>query len=418
MEFGWPFPRRKELLESLKEEKTEKTFPITFQGETRHLAMHRIPIEMPKYRLDNGRTAAHQAEYLAKNPEVPKDFFSADKELELCQTVQHTILKSLINDEGLFEFFKENKQIEPLILSDQGFVVNGNRRICAMRVLLETDPSKFSHFKHVEVCVLPPADAKDIDELEAILQVRKDIKSEYKWTSLAYMFRLRKQNHNYTDEDLGRLYEMKDTEVRELLDMLDYGEQYLNDRNQSGQYHLLDKEEFAFRALRKSRMQIKEEDKKDVFEKISFCLIDEWDGGRVYQAIPDVKKYFEEIAPAIRNEFDLPYDEKEEDEKEEDLLGGGAGKYEDVLEVLKEKNNHSSLREVIKDVFFSEKTKERESKEKNFVALQIKKANTALLEAKNAITEETPKEGIENQVEATYKSLEYIRDWLNGKTKN
>ena len=58
------------------------------------------------------------------------------------------------------------------------------------------------------------------------------------------------------------------------------------------------------------------------------------------------------------------------------------------------------------------KEKDKEKKEQNFVHAQIKKANTALLEAIAAIDSKTKKEGISAQVESIENSVAKLKEWL------
>src|SRR5216684_4710957 len=141
MELGWPLPKRKELIQRLKQEPNKKTAVLPFQGRLQEFSRHRVPISFPKYRLDNGRTRSAQVEWLALHPELPKDLFTADLESQAAQSTQHNILKSMFGqgDKELLRYFRKHEQADPLILTELGFVLNGNRRLCAMRELINED---------------------------------------------------------------------------------------------------------------------------------------------------------------------------------------------------------------------------------------------------------------------------------------
>src|SRR5690606_11307411 len=137
---------------------------------------------------------------------LPQDFFEKDPESDAVQKAQHEILKGMIKEKGLHDFFKTHEQSNAIILSHEGYVINGNRRLCAWRELFST--GKYPKFSHVRAIVLPPADQKDIDELEARLQVHQDIKADYTWTSRALMLKHRKAAYSYTIDQLADLFEM------------------------------------------------------------------------------------------------------------------------------------------------------------------------------------------------------------------
>lgn len=419
MELGWIYPKRKKLIEESISTPSSKTYPVNFQGGLQYLNVYTIPIGMPKYRLNNGRTYADQAEYLAKNPNLSKDFFTADPESDVAISIQHELLKKMLQGEKnkeILDYFKNNKQEEPLYLTREGFVLNGNRRLCAMRELLESDSTTYNHFEYISVVILPPAEEKEIDELEARLQIRKDIKAEYSWVTFALMLRRRQEEHGYTADKLAELYEMKSNEINELIDMLSYAEDYLQSRGCPGEYHRIVEAKYAFQQIRKKRSKFFKEDERDLFEKISFALIDNPEGGRLYELIPKSADYLEKITDQIRIEYDLPPTEQKM--PDDDILGrhrseGYIG-LEDTLGIFDDEKNLDNVREIIKDIIRGEELKEQEKKRKNFVMNQIRKANSALIDAVVAVSSKTPKTGVQEQISAIEASLEKLRSWLNG----
>ena len=76
--FGWPKPARTEEFKKLLATPVSVTFRIVFQGKTVDIPVIRVPIDLPKYRMANGRTASLQAEYLARNPTAIADLFAGD----------------------------------------------------------------------------------------------------------------------------------------------------------------------------------------------------------------------------------------------------------------------------------------------------------------------------------------------------
>src|SRR5205823_478248 len=160
-------------------------------------------------------------EYIARKSGTAKDFFRKDPELLYVQEVQHQLLSDLLKVAGLKNKFEDpsNRQVEPLIVDENGFVINGNRRLCAWRNLFHQDNAKWGHFSHVDLVVLPHADDKEIDRLEGKLQVEKDIRADYTWDSLANMMLQRQTLHGLSDDELAELYDMKLSEVKTLWDM-------------------------------------------------------------------------------------------------------------------------------------------------------------------------------------------------------
>lgn len=420
MKFGWPYPKRKSLLDQLLGTPSDKTQLVpSFQGKNSHFNIYTVSVDLPKYRLNNGRTYASQAEYLATHPNVPKDIFEKDFESEEAQEIQHALLKEMLgkNDKNLVEYFKKNEQTEALILTHDGFVVNGNRRLCTMRELLEVDSEEYKRYQHINIIILPPADEKDIDEIEAALQIAPDIREDYTWYARALKYKKKRDLHNYTVAQLAQIDKVEIDEVEELIDLLGYGDAYLTDRGWPNQYHRLEQTKYAFMELRKAReKRFKTPAEKDCFEKLAYCLIDDSsNGGRRYEAIPSAAKYFDEFVLRLRDDFNLTPKPIISHSVTTDLFGEPEeSNLGDIIETLSDPTKYDQIREIVIDVVDSEKLKQKEKEKTTFVLTQIRKANSILIDASNSLTNHQDKKGIQSQLDSLNASIEKIRFWLNG----
>ncbi len=412
---GWPLPKRYHFLEELKEEKGNYAHKLSFQNRTITLQVYPVPIDLPKYRLANGRTQAAQEEYLANHPDFPADFFSRDKESDEAQAVQHKLLSDLLETPtvNLLSYFKSNQQTEPLILSNEGYVVNGNRRLCAIRLLHFGDKEKFPHFSHVDVVVLPRCDDKDIDELEAHLQIQPDIKQEYTWITTACMLRARQGRHGYSYKDLASLYDIPQKKVREYLDLLAHVDDYLRDRGKEKQYHLVEKDEFAFKKLKQGRNALKKSDEKDLFTQLSYLLIDGTEiEGRLYDRIPNVKDYLPQISAELAEQLPVETANDETVEEEYDLFGSHSSPLAPLVEVVKKPEHEQEVIEIIQDVIEREERKQKEKKKANYVLTEVRSANTSLKNATNCIDSESETKGLKEQLDSIERSVKKLREWL------
>jgi hypothetical protein len=160
-------------------------------GKYRSLPIIEVRIEMPIYRLQNIRTINLQKEYIVTHKDKPAHLFSADPESIEAQEAQHILLRKLISQENLYDSFKKENlyQTEPLICSSNGIIVNGNRRLCAWRELLYSEPNKYKHFQTIRLAVLPNNDPQAIHELEVGLQIQATMKADYTWHAIASMIK-------------------------------------------------------------------------------------------------------------------------------------------------------------------------------------------------------------------------------------
>lgn len=413
IELGLPLPARRDYFEKQKTHSTWNS-PVSFMGGIQHLPVIRIPIGMPKYRLANGRTASMQQEYLAHHPELPGNFFLKDLESEEAQIAQHGLLKNLIKNKELYQHFRspKQKQEQPIILDENGFVINGNRRLCAWRELFSDDADIYTHYQYLDAVVLPPCDEKAIDELEARLQVVPDIKDDYEWHALAIMMENRRYNHGFDLEGLGSMYQMSKKDVQLLLEALEYARDYLRKRGKDNQWSQVSKHEHAFKRIVENRNGFDAGAKK-LFEEASFALIDDPEGGRVYEAIRLTKKHFSRIREELQNEFKvLPTGEQNPTLV---LLGGGGAPSIDMplAEEVEKDVNREKTREIIREVIASQEQLDKDKQSATFLLKRLQKANSLMIEAcKLGLKPESTKTGVREQIESIEGNLAEVKRWL------
>jgi hypothetical protein len=414
--YGWPLPRRIELFEKLKKSAKE-TERLIFQDKQQSLPIIRIPIEVPKYRILNGRTSTLQEEWIAQNPDKSKDFFSRDPESIEVQKIQHDLLCKLVNGAGLLDYFKNGKQQEEIIILDtNGFVINGNRRLCAWRNLYYTDSKNYGHFGNIDVVVLPPCDDKAIDKLEARLQVEKDIKDKYSWDALARMMQIRKELHKLTDKELADFYETKEADIKESLEMLDYASKYLKSKGKANYWSLVADMYHAFQQIVRSRKKLTSAGDIKLFEDGSFVLLDDPTGGRLYEYIPDWQKYLHKVKVKLYEEFGDQVEIKNDTDTALLNLFGPAtesdGKEILLADAISIDANREKAAELIKDAVESERSLEKDKKTANYVLKMLQKANADVQNAISGFKPETNITGLQDQVTAIEHGLITVKDWL------
>lgn len=140
-----------------------------------------VPIKLLRFRKDNGRIASdvlsHEKthgpldERLSKTQEVLRTFLSA------MDVESNTTLKKLIEHSG---------QLQPAIITCDGFLVNGNRRKMTIEALFDKTHDK--KYETMKVVILPgrdepgeggPPTLKEIEQIENRYQLQSDGKSEY-----------------------------------------------------------------------------------------------------------------------------------------------------------------------------------------------------------------------------------------------
>lgn len=407
MELGAPLPARRRLIAQLTSAPSDRKFQVRFQGRAHQLDVYTVSIGFPKYRLSNGRTEALQEQFLANHPDLDGDFFSKDEEAESAQTEQHKLLKTLVNVAGLFDYFKKNKQDDPLILTLSGVVVNGNRRLCAMRELLEDRPDRYPYFRNVQVVLLPAASEEDLDELEAQLQIIPDIKAEYTWIARACMMRRRQADHNYDARDLSRIYQIGQPEVAEELELLALADQYLDFWSLSKKYDHVTADEFAFRTLRKDLRRLHDQKDRELVKGVAFVLIrNKPEGaGRLHTFLTKVTTHRAEIARRLEGVLGGPVVGGDPDRTatgttepgDRELLGPAQPGLR-LNDVLRDSSRADDISSVVIDVVEGERARRRQEERENSVVLNLVDAHTSIKSATLALNLSTYKPEVPFQI--------------------
>ncbi len=136
------------------------------------------------YRADNGRILSeiHRACQESGLLDAEERVVEGDPRV---QSILHKLLVAKASDETspiFAELETHALQTEPLLITRQGLVVNGNRRLASMRELRSRDPRRYAAFTRVACAVLPEDLSHDtIEFIEANLQMAPDLKLDYGW---------------------------------------------------------------------------------------------------------------------------------------------------------------------------------------------------------------------------------------------
>lgn len=417
-QFGYPMNKRMMIIaDALNSPHAHETQHEEYRGKYRPLKIIEVPIELLVYRIENIRTKSLQKQWLVKHPDCRKDFFTVDPGSIEVQEAQHQILKSLADKEGLLDTFKKGKlqQKEALIVTDDGVVVNGNRRLCAWRILYYADRIKYAHFQTIRVAVLPDHDPQGIYDLEVALQIHSDMKAEYTWHSIASDYKEKVEQ----GIDLSKFAQKQGKtpeEINRLIECYEYAEQYLESIGHTDEWSLVDKQEFAFRQIVIGRKGLNNPGDKELFQEIAKAMLQTpASGDRLYKQIPKVVKNLSVIAPKLSEVFGICISESVDDDISL-LLGGDNLNTENVnsqiASGIRTADTPELVVKTVKDVLETSDELEKEKKKKTFVYDQVKKAADILTNTISNLDSSMNKEGVKKQIENIDIALDILNDWL------
>ena len=136
------------------------------------------------YRADNGRLLAELGQRFAGQQDRIKELKLSEESTETQDLLHGLLISKAADPKGpiLEELRRLAVQTEPLLADATGVVINGNRRLSAMRLLLTEDESRYKRFLRPQVAVLPKGVSReDLEYLETALQLAPETKLPYGW---------------------------------------------------------------------------------------------------------------------------------------------------------------------------------------------------------------------------------------------
>ena len=265
------------------------TFTVSIKGEFKHLTVFRISTDLPKFRIENGRTIRKQKERQNARPELVEVF--KDRSSESAQQAQYEILLEMVSEENLIDLIKEEGQRDPLILTSEGYVLNGNRRLAAIRKLGEKE--KNDRYRYVDVVMLQQLPETEIATIEMGLQMAREGKAKYNWLDSLLVVERCMEELDMPFETVVKALRTTSKALTTKQHMLSLVKEYLDNLGQSGEFFRLEKDEQAFKTLSEMLKQWKTVPAvRDRLKTEAFGLIaNKLDGKSIHLQIRDLGKH-------------------------------------------------------------------------------------------------------------------------------
>jgi hypothetical protein len=296
-----------------------------------------LPIHIPIYRMANGRTQSEQR--LAISDEnLPSNYFSENQENVEAQQKQHSILVRAARDgvtnriKPIIDVLTTDNQKEPILISPEGVVLNGNRRLAAMRELLASDSETYKRFSTVKAAVLPQLTPEEEQDIEVRLQMTPLTKLDYSWVDQGLMIQHYIQVRGFSTKDVAKKLGWSEKKVKQNLVALQEGEAYLaNWLEGSRDFHkILNKKQFFFD--QNTNLENKTGALREATRKLSWAMLSraaetEDIEGRFYDLnhifrdkVPQIVKEVNGKFPLIESQKESIDDEFSFDSNDEDLM--------------------------------------------------------------------------------------------------
>jgi len=410
-----PVHERKDLIASLSAKPVcgeQPTFDV-YEGQRTLLPVIRLPIELPVYRMANARTQTEQLAHIAET-KGPTNYFEAGQDDEEAQQAQHNILRGFANATAgsvkpIIEELERTKQTEPIMITPSGVVVNGNRRLTAMRELFAERKAEFPTFAEVECMVLPPLTEEQIDDIETRLQERPETKLPYSWINETLKIRRQLEKKSKRETDIADMRRKSVGDIRKSLSALNYAEIYLRDWcGAPGDYRLVEKGGEQFFSDLVPRLKGKDGPLLEANLRMAWLLFDNRDslGGRIYNFNKVLGEKAEHVLAQLAERLDIEEDQTEEvesdadDEMEIDLGGEPVqNEYAPLLALFDNPQRRDEIFDELKAVCQTVLDSGAQSKVGKAALRAAQDANTRLTEIDLTTADLNTHTGIEKQLD-------------------
>jgi hypothetical protein len=270
-----------------------------FRSQKMRLKVVRVEINLPIYRMENFRTYTDQHEYIAKE-KLDAEYFLKGQELQSVQQQQHELLRRLSEKGPIIDVLAKDGQREAILISSTGVVINGNRRLAAMREL---------GVDYVDCMVLPAdATADEIVEIEANLQAKPETKLDYDWIGDAQLIN-RLVHMGRTTKEIADKLNRSEGDIKNTLQALVEADIYLRDwAGAPGEYsRVRDDAGQLFKDLPKL-VAGKDQALQQASRAIAWSLFENRDkfGGRIYAFNAAIGKLAADVLDRLSKDLEVP----------------------------------------------------------------------------------------------------------------
>jgi hypothetical protein len=231
-----------------------KTFDMAWRDSPqKSFRLKNIAIENLVYRVENSRVRSQLLEIEATEHVNYRD----QQETQEAQDRLGDILLKLAQDadgNGDANVVKvletERIQTQPFVITSSGVVVNGNRRLAAMRYLYNRDSNTYQSFQRAS-CVVLPDDAleEELSGVETDFQTKTNTRKEYGWIDKALLLEHQQVKFHWTVQRICQQWRISTSKVKEMLGQLALVREYLDFIGSPNQYHLAIGEKQSFVSL-------------------------------------------------------------------------------------------------------------------------------------------------------------------------
>lgn len=353
-----------------------------------------VDIDLPVYRLANWRTRTRQLEHVHREHQ-PHNFFETGEEDVGPQRAQHEFLIDFAKrgrGESIVPIWQklanDRRQTETLLLTSTGVVLNGNRRLAAMRELWKESPTDYP-FQAVEAAILPAGvTPAELQKIEFRLQMQQETKLPYEWA--VQCIAVRELHQAGTDkQEIRHLMQLgREAEVQAMIDRINEAEMYLNDYlGTPEEYAAVEHQEQQFIELQRALERKTDEGERELARRL--CHVITKHSRDLETRAYDFKIAFGAkslvVAERLAERFDIPVTEPTpavadngDVFADDGAAASPSARFAPVREVLADRDRSQELAEAIRDICTEIREEDQDEDKAKKPLKDVKRAKTIL----------------------------------------
>ena len=241
--------RKMEQLNKFRTKSNKRAYPYSIPWKSAKpipFTVYKVPTHLLSYNFKNTRIKAELEGLVYKKHERPDS--DNPKHHEMIQDILlHSRWIGELETNKLTEDLLKRGQLDPVIATPDGVLIDGNRRLAIFRYLDKNEP-KSKGFSELETCFLPEsATEHDLKELEMRLQMYHQFQVKYGDINTALEFRYLHRDLKWS---IGRISDITgnqytETQIEKMIEIIDMIDEYLDEvppsKSHRKQYATLDK---------------------------------------------------------------------------------------------------------------------------------------------------------------------------------
>lgn len=377
---------RKQKIEELLGQEPKRTVNFNFDQRNYECPEIKIDSDYLIYRLENTRTISQQIEE-ADGENLEEGFFNRDMEnVSEVQARQHKLLFNEVDKKLEKAFEAKGGQTEGIVVTLEGRVVNGNRRLAYMR---EQSAEGQGSYNEITCVILQDGNLHGADkeaEIEAYLDYAPNAKKEYGWVNQGLAIEIMHEQAGKSFKEISIEKSLKEVEVEKLYEKIKLAKESLERRNQKNKFSLLQNSEQIYSEIGNflvaKKEKLEESEKEQL--KAGLFIFDAAESGvignRPYDYVQWLKtniKRKDIINSLFKDSIGLQTDSNNPFGSTE-----GTFKTSRINEIISDVSEANIFAEKMKTFIEAEQLQKKNQDKKNITKNELNKANTAVSTAK------------------------------------